>query len=66
MDEDSRIDLKSKMENFLDKESIAQDSSIKVSIIGRPNAGKSSFLNAVLKEERVLVDSKAHTTRDPI
>jgi len=39
---------------------------LRLALVGRPNVGKSSILNRLVGEERVLVDATAGTTRDPI
>ncbi|MFW0884631.1 ribosome biogenesis GTPase Der [Candidatus Acidulodesulfobacterium sp. H_13] len=38
----------------------------KIAIIGRPNSGKSTYINSVLTEDLLFVDEKPHTTRDSI
>jgi GTP-binding protein len=44
----------------------AEPEETKVAIIGRPNVGKSSLVNRLLKEERMVVSEMAGTTRDPV
>ena len=47
-------------------EEVQYDDAITFSIIGRPNVGKSSLVNAILKKERVIVSDIVGTTRDSI
>ena len=52
--------------DFNDQDIVEDDGRLKFSIIGRPNVGKSSLVNALLREERVIVSDEAGTTRDSI
>ncbi|MCP4522975.1 MAG: ribosome biogenesis GTPase Der [Candidatus Gracilibacteria bacterium] len=42
------------------------DSFVKLALIGRPNVGKSSLINSITRENRVMVKDMEHTTRDSI
>ena len=53
-------------ENFPETEEVEDDSVIKVALIGKPNVGKSSLVNKILGENRVIVSDIAGTTRDAI
>lgn len=53
-------------EDFETNESDTDEGLIKLAIVGKPNAGKSSIVNALLGEERVIVSDISGTTRDSI
>src|SRR5262249_25677506 len=43
-----------------------EDAPVHLTILGRPNVGKSTLLNAIVREERVVANPEPGTTRDPI
>jgi len=49
-----------------DNDPALEDQGIRVAIVGRPNAGKSTLINRLLGEDRLIVSDLAGTTRDPI
>lgn len=61
-------DLLDKIVSFFPKIETADDYDdyIKIAVVGKPNTGKSSLVNKILGEERVIVSDIAGTTRDPI
>ena len=61
-------DLLDKVVSFFEKERLVEkdNDTTKIAIVGKPNAGKSSLINRLVGEERVIVSSVAGTTRDSI
>lgn len=62
----AELDPNATPEEEPDREEVQADSPIRVAIIGRPNAGKSSLVNAILNDKRTIVSDVAGTTRDAI
>jgi len=52
--------------SFTGTEEAEEDDSVKIAIVGKPNAGKSSLLNRLIGEDRAIVSPIAGTTRDAI
>ena len=52
--------------SFPNTEEAEEDNSVKIAIVGIPNAGKSSLLNRLTGEDRAIVSSIAGTTRDAV
>jgi GTPase Era involved in 16S rRNA processing len=59
-------DLLDEIVNRLPESDATLPDALRVAVVGRPNVGKSSFVNRLLGEERLVVSDVAGTTRDSI
>jgi GTP-binding protein len=66
VDQGSALDQTGELNSAPSPQSLATEDETSVAIVGRPNVGKSSLVNRLLKEERVLVSDMPGTTRDAI
>lgn len=64
--DDKQADAEAEAEDGEDEENYDPKAVLKLAIVGRPNAGKSTLINAMLKEDRLLTGPEAGITRDSI
>ncbi len=64
--EEELVELLPKDEVQSDDDADAEDAPLRLALLGRPNAGKSSLVNAFVSEERMIVSDVAGTTRDSV
>jgi len=66
VDEDEEAEDTNEFENVDGADEALSTRAIRVAVLGRPNAGKSTLINKLLGEERLLTSAEAGTTRDSI
>lgn len=59
-------DVLDQASEFFERKEIEEDGSLKIAVVGKPNAGKSSLVNRLLGQERTIVTPIAGTTRDAV
>ena len=59
-------DVLDQASEFFERKDIEEDGSLKIAVVGKPNAGKSSLVNRLLGQERTIVTPIAGTTRDAV